>query len=123
MKILATAFLLFAFTLPAAAQNPAERRAEIDKRSNEVLQRLYKAKPGAKDAIDKAYGYAVFTNLGINVVFISAAGGNGLAKVNKGGKPIYMKMVSAGVGLGLGIKDFRGIFVFDNQQVFDKFVN
>jgi lipid-binding SYLF domain-containing protein len=123
MTNLAFAVLLFAIALPAFAQNVAERRAEVDKRSNEVLQRLYKAKPGAKDAVSKAYGYAVFTNLGINLVFISAAGGNGLARVNKGGKTTYMKMASAGIGLGLGVKDFRGIFVFDNQQVFDKFVN
>ena len=122
MKNIAIAFLLLAFAAPVSAQSPAERRAEVDKRSNEVLQRLYKAKPGAKEAISKAYGYAVFTNLGINLVFVSAAGGNGLARA-KGGKPIYMKMASAGIGLGLGVKDFRGIFVFDNQQVFDKFVN
>jgi lipid-binding SYLF domain-containing protein len=123
MKRFALYLLAFlALSLPAAAQSPAERRAEIDKRSNEVLQRLYKAKPGAKEAISKAYGYAVFTNLGINLVFVSAAGGNGLARA-KGAKPIYMKMASAGIGLGLGVKDFRGIFVFDNAQAFDKFVN
>ena len=122
MKRFALGLAFLALALPVAAQSPAERRAEIDKRSDEVLQRLYKAKPGAKEAISKAYGHAVFTNLGINLVFVSAAGGNGVARA-KGGKPIYMKMASAGIGLGLGVKDFRGIFVFDNQQVFDKFVN
>jgi lipid-binding SYLF domain-containing protein len=34
-----------------------------------------------------------------------------------------MKMFSAGVGLGIGIKDFRGIFVFDNQSAFNQFIN
>ena len=123
MKTLLIALAFFALSFPAAAQSPAERRAEINKRSSEVLQRLYKVRPGAKEAISKAYGYAVFTNLGINLVFISAAGGNGLAHNNKTGKDVYMKMVSGGVGLGLGIKDFRGIFVFDNQKVFEQFIN
>ena len=33
-----------------------------------------------------------------------------------------MKMVSGGVGLGLGIKDFRGVFVFTERSAFDYFV-
>ena len=125
MRPFASAFLLplvFVFA-SAAADTPAERRAEINKRSSEVLQRLYKARPGAKDAVTKSYGYAVFTNLGINLILISAAGGNGLAHNNKSGKSTYMKMISGGVGLGLGVKDFRGIFVFDNEKVFNQFVN
>lgn len=117
--LLATALL----ALPAAAETPAERRAEIKKRSAEILSRLYKVHPAAKGQVAKAHGYAVFSNLGINLFLISAAGGNGLAHDNKSGQDIYMKMVSAGVGLGLGVKDFRGIFVFDNEKAFRQFVD
>jgi lipid-binding SYLF domain-containing protein len=126
MKILARSLVLLSLAIAcgmASAETPAERRAEITKRSNEVLQRLYKVRPGAKDAIAKSYGYAVFTNLGVNLVLLSAAAGNGLAHNNKSGKSTYMKMISGGVGLGLGVKDFRGIFVFDNEKVFNQFVN
>lgn len=65
----------------------------------------------------------MFTNLGVNLVLMSLAGGSGLAHENKTGKDIYMKMLSGGVGLGLGVKDFRGIFVFKTKYAFDKFVN
>ena len=34
-----------------------------------------------------------------------------------------MKMVSAGLGLGLGVKDFRGVFVFTTRDAFETFVN
>jgi lipid-binding SYLF domain-containing protein len=34
-----------------------------------------------------------------------------------------MNMASAGVGLGLGVKDFRIIFLFANKKVFDNFVS
>ena len=34
-----------------------------------------------------------------------------------------MKMFSAGVGVGIGVKDFRGIFVFQNKDVFEQFVD
>src|SRR3954468_19801875 len=83
----------------ASADTPAERRTEIQKRTKEVLTKLYSVRPSAKGAISSAYGYAVFTNLGINLVLISAAGGNGLAHNNKTGKSTYMKMISGGVGL------------------------
>ena len=34
-----------------------------------------------------------------------------------------MKMFSAGGGVGMGVKDFRGIFVFANEGVFNTFIN
>jgi lipid-binding SYLF domain-containing protein len=34
-----------------------------------------------------------------------------------------MKMFSAGAGIGVGIKDFRGIFIFDNKPAFERFLN
>ncbi len=34
-----------------------------------------------------------------------------------------MNMGSAGVGLGLGVKDFRAVFVFHKQSVLDNFIN
>ncbi len=130
MKALAAALVLFlaagALALPcgsALAETPAERRAEIRKRTNETLTRLYKVHPAAKGKIGGAYGYAVFTNLGVNLVFASLAAGSGLAHENGSGRDIYMKMASAGVGLGLGVKDFRGIFVFKSQRAFTKFVD
>ncbi|WP_161626803.1 YSC84-related protein [Desulfospira joergensenii] len=33
-----------------------------------------------------------------------------------------MKMYSAGVGLGLGVKDFRGIFIFTTHEALNEFV-
>ena len=33
-----------------------------------------------------------------------------------------MKMYSAGIGIGLGVKDFRGIFIFTERGALDRFV-
>lgn len=116
---------LVAFFLASAAfgQSAAEKRAEIQKMRSETLAKLYKHHPNAKGKIGSAYGYAVFSNAGINLVFASIAAGRGVARDNKSGKDIYMKMGSAGVGLGLGIKDFRGVFIFKTKKAFDDFVN
>lgn len=122
MRATLFAGLMF-LTMPCVAQSVAEKRAEIQKTRSETLARLYKAHPAAKALIEKAHGYAVFSNIGINLIFISAAGGSGVARENKSGKDIYMKMISGGIGLGLGVKDFRGVFVFDSEKVFASFID
>ena len=35
----------------------------------------------------------------------------------------FMKMISAGAGLGIGVKDYRVIFVFENDKAFNDFLN
>jgi lipid-binding SYLF domain-containing protein len=108
----------------ASAQSSAEsKRAEIRKMRTETLAKLHQVHPKAKGAIAGAYGYAVFSNVGINLIFASLATGRGIARDNKAGRDIFMGMGSAGVGLGLGLKDFRGIFVFKTKKAFDDFVN
>ncbi len=101
----------------------AEKKQERIKESKATLKLLYKHAPKAKKMLAKSYGYATFSSGGVNLIFFSAEGGSGLAHGNKTGKNIYMNMASAGVGLGLGVKDFRIIFLFENKKVFDTFIN
>jgi lipid-binding SYLF domain-containing protein len=99
-----------------------EKRQERLKVRDETMQLLYKHAPEAKKMVANSYGYAAFSNVGVNLILLSAEGGTGVAHVNKTGKDIYMNMASGGVGLGLGVKDFRAVFLFENKKVFDDFV-
>jgi lipid-binding SYLF domain-containing protein len=108
--------------LPISAKSSIEdQRNEVREMRDEVLAELYKAKPETKARIKKAKGYAVFTNIGINVIFASVAGGKGVV-VDRRGKETFMKMGSAGLGIGLGVKDFRGIFIFYDQGKMNDFI-
>jgi len=112
---------------PAARAKPTadDQRAAIHKTRDDVLAELYKLNPSAKEKIRKAAGYAVFSNVGINLVLASFAGGHGIV-VEKGlirDTETYMKMGSAGIGLGLGVKDFRAVFVFDDAAKLRTFVD
>jgi len=118
----AIGILFSGFTGLAAAASPKERKKEILQMRSETLAKLYKVHPLAEGDIKKAVGYAVFSNVGINLILLSAAGGSGVAHNNRTGKDIYMKMISGGVGFGLGVKDFRGIFVFTTDKAFKQFV-
>jgi len=99
-----------------------EQRQDRIKMGQKTLNDLYKYDSKAKNIIKKSYGYAVFSNVGVNLVLLSAEGGTGIAHNNQTGKNIYMNMASGGVGFGLGIKDFRAVFLFENKKVFDNFV-
>lgn len=121
-KAAAVGILLSGFTNSASAASAQEKREEIWKMRSETLAQLYKVQPRAESDMKKAVGYAVFSNVGINLVLLSVAGGSGVAHDNRTGKDIYMKMVSGGVGFGLGVKDFRGIFVFSSSKAFRQFV-
>lgn len=100
------------------------QRAETRQMRDAVLAELFQLHPEAKAKIKQAAGYAVFSNVGINVVFASFAGGTGIV-VKHGvfkNTETFMRMGSAGLGLGLGIKDFRGVFIFNDAAKLDTFV-
>ena len=102
---------------------PEEARKELQDMRQTTLNKLYQLHPSAKKEIQNAAGYAVFSNVGINLFVVSTANGGGIAHDKKMGKDTYMKMFSGGVGIGMGVKDFRGVFIFTNSEAFNTFVN
>ncbi|MBL4666873.1 MAG: hypothetical protein JKY04_05800 [Sneathiella sp.] len=100
----------------------SEKRQSVQTMRANTLNDLYKISPYAKDKVSRSKGHAVFSNVGINLLWLSTASGWGVVKGYKGGKDVYMNMYSAGVGLGLGIKDFRGVFVFSTTEALNQFV-
>jgi len=104
-------------------EDKEKERAEIRQMSQETLARLYKAQPSAKAAVQKAYGYAVFSNTGIKILFGGSGNGKGLAINNQTKAETFMKMFEIQAGLGMGVKKFRVLFVFDNEKAFNGFVN
>ncbi|MBK6805295.1 MAG: hypothetical protein IPG84_10780 [Betaproteobacteria bacterium] len=93
--------------LSAAAATKAEKQADVRKMERETLARLYKASPGAKGAVEKAAGYAVFSNFGMKILVAGGGGGSGVAVDNASKKATYMKMAEVQAGLGIGVKKFR----------------
>jgi lipid-binding SYLF domain-containing protein len=100
-----------------------DKKREIQKMAENTLQRLYKADPKAKSAVEKAMGYAVFSNTGIKILLAGSGNGRGIAVNNKTKAETYMKMLEVQAGLGFGVKKFRVVFVFDNEKVLNSFVN
>lgn len=114
--------LLMTATIASAATDQ-EKRDKILKMKDEALQKLYSVHPTAQVAIQNAYGYAVFNNSDVQIVFLGGGGGRGVATINGTNKQIFMKAVDVSVGLGLGAKKYMLIFVFESQNAFEKFTS
>jgi lipid-binding SYLF domain-containing protein len=108
-----------------AGEEPVDKaKAQEDIRQNaiNVLTTLFKAKPSAEQNMPKAAGFAVFTNYGMTVLFLGGGVGKGVAVNNKTKQHTYMNMVSAQAGLGLGVKKYQVVFIFETEEALNSFI-
>ena len=98
------------------------KRAKIDEAAQESLDEVFKGSEKAKGVYDNSYGWAAFDNLKIAFGF-SGGGGNGVAVNKKTGARTYMKMGTVGVGFGLGAQKYQVVFLFQDEQTFQNFVD
>ncbi len=126
LKIGGCVFLLVIFLVGCATTKgttPSDKRRAILDMKQETLRDLYKVEPQARSEIARAPGYAVFSDANVNIIFASFGGGYGVVHNRRSGQHTYMKMGEVGVGLGLGVKDFRAVFVFHDASTMNYFIN
>ncbi len=99
-----------------------DKRQAVQKMRSETLADLYEIHPQAQGQIDRSVGYGVFSNVGVNLILFSAGSGWGVVRNSQTGQDVYMKMLSGGIGIGLGVKDFRGVLVFSSEPALRQFV-
>ena len=121
VRFLTVALLLTGIS--SAKDSPEQKREKTRKMAAQTLEDLYKLQPTARAAIQKSAGYAVFSNMGTNLLLLSTARGSGVAVKSTTRQETFMKMVSAGAGLGLGVKDYRVVFVFETDKALQNFVD
>jgi lipid-binding SYLF domain-containing protein len=121
----AMALALMLNPMPGSAifgkDNPEKERKELQEARTNALNRLYEERPTAREELRAAKGYAVFSSIGVNLFLLSTERGGGILRDNTKGQDVYMRMFSAGSGIGWGVKDFALIFVFHTQSAMDQF--
>lgn len=123
-SILAIAFA-FLITGVASAADPGrveQQRQDIRTIRDDTLAELYQKRPDLKATVERAAGYATFSNIGVQVVFFGGGGGRGMVVENATGKEHFMRMVQATAGFGVGVKDFRAVFIFHDTESMNKFI-
>jgi lipid-binding SYLF domain-containing protein len=123
LLLAAVVAVLLAACATTSGRTPAEKREAVQTMRHKVLSDLYRVKPAARSLVNTAPGYAVFSNANINIIFASFGGGHGVVHDNNSGRDVYMKMGEVGIGLGLGVKDFRAVFVFNNRTTMERFIS
>ena len=123
--IIAATLLALTSILPTSlsAESKTEKQEDIQKTAQQTLQQLYQAQPLAKAGIEKAAGYAVFSDMGIKILFGGSGNGHGVVVNNHTKQKTFMKMIELQAGLGFGISKFRNVFVFRTKAAMDSFIN
>lgn len=123
-KVTLCLFMLLTMVVStAAAASLEDRKQELRQKTAVTLERLYQEQPSAKNAIENSAGYAVFNNTGFKLGIFGSSHGRGMAVNNESGREAFMRMSEFQAGLGLGIKEYALIFVFDNQHAWNSFVD
>ena len=119
----AAAACSLSWAMQATESDKEKQQREIRSRAHETLQQLYKSEPKTESVIKHAAGYAIFSNMGVKILLAGSGNGKGIAVNNKTKQETFMKMLQVQAGLGMGVKKFRVIFVFDNEKALDSFIN
>lgn len=119
-KAAIAATVLFAAGCASLGDTPADKRAAVLDMRDQTLARLYEKEPGARQRIAEAAGYGVFDAASQNVILLQTGGGYGVL-TSASGETTFMKVGGAGVGFGIGLKDYNEVIIFRNQADFDRF--
>lgn len=124
IKICTIITVIMIFVAPVVfAASIGEKRQAIRDIASETLDKLYEVHPKAKQAIESAAGYAVFSNYGIKIFVFGGGRGKGVVVNRHSGKEVFMKKADVGIGLGLGVKNYREVFVFENKKALNRFID
>ena len=88
--------------------------------SDETFARFKKMDPSLNTFFDRAYGFAVFSNVGKGAIIVGGAYGKG--KVYRGGRIIgSASMTQVTVGAQLGGQSYSELIFFKDEKAFDRF--
>jgi lipid-binding SYLF domain-containing protein len=117
--------LALAALLPAAGASAAsidEQRAAIRDSALKTLNQLYASQPSSKAAIQKAAGYAVFSEITSKIFVAGGGGGKGIVVDTVNPQETFMMMVTVDAGLGWGVTKSHLVWVFERESDLKNFV-
>ena len=105
-----------------SAEERAEKRHRLLEMTSQTLLEISEKNPDVFKHLEEAYGYAVFDSTGYNLVLYVAETGSGIAFDNATKAPVYMNMIRAGTGPGIGYKEYRQLLLFTTEGAYEQFL-
>jgi hypothetical protein len=112
--------------LPAGVPHESQviqARHQVREMAQDALASLYEILPGARRAIERSAGYAVFSTFGVKLFFAGGTTGKGMVVNKRTSRQTFMQMAQVQGGLGFGVDKNRLIFVFANEQALRNFID
>lgn len=126
VALLAAVAVMLAAFLPisgANAASPDQQRADIRNTANKTLDQLYAAQPSAKMAVQKAAGYAVFSEISTKILLAGGGGGKGIVVDAVAHQETFMTMATLQAGYGMGITKTHLVWVFERESALRNFID
>jgi len=117
---LVTMMLLLVFlascTSTYRSMTSQEKRDLLAELETDTLAELVEKRPETQAEVDRAVGHAVFSNRVAKIPFVGAGDGIGVVFDAKTGQRSYLKVGRLDVGGGLGVREFRLVVLFFDEE-------
>ena len=97
-----------------------EKKEFLVELEEQTLAELVEEHPKAQADLDNAIGHAIFSNSAAKVPFVGAGDGIGVVVNKEAGSRTYLKVTRFDVGGGLGVRTYRVIILFFEEQALEK---
>ncbi|HEY5657672.1 MAG TPA: YSC84-related protein [Myxococcota bacterium] len=124
-SVLLAVILVLACGLAACGpkgESPEAKRKYVRDMRADTLKELFEMRPAVRAKLERAVGYGVFSNLETKIMVVGGGSGYGIVVDNRSGKETFMRMAKVHGGFGMGIQDFRAVFVFNDRATMTKFI-
>ena len=108
-------------TVPTTQEGMAEKRAEVVPVAQQTLKTMMGKDPSIEDAMNDAYGYAVFPTVASGALIIGGEGGDGV--VFEGDSPWGLaKLAKGSIGAQIGGEAYSELVILTTEEAFKNFV-
>ena len=97
-----------------------EKRDFLAEAEQKTLAELIEKRPETQAEMDRSVGHAVFSNRLAKIPFVGAGDGIGVVFDKNTGERTYLKVQRLDVGGGLGVREYRLVVVFFEEESLKK---
>jgi lipid-binding SYLF domain-containing protein len=121
LTLLCSALYLLTACTSVPVEQRADRRAQLDRSSDETVALFVEQNPGLQEAIDRSAGYFVTRVSAANVAAVGGGQGTGVLHDNESKSRTYMDVRRFDLGAGLGVRYYQVLILIENQVQLDEF--
>lgn len=100
----------------------ADKRDYVEHMVQTTMAEVEATEPQIAARAKSSPGYGIFSNVGVAWIFGGGAGGYGMVVDNRTGEKTYMRVMQGSLGLGVGLKEYKVVAIFNDPETLDEFV-